>query len=89
MNDLESGDGAPGEGHVSNFLDALRSGKPSDLTCDVGEGYLSGSLPALANVSYRTGHSLSFDGGREEITDNSEANALLQRSYRKPFVLPV
>jgi len=31
---------------------------------------------------------LEFDPEREVITNNSEANALLTREYREPYVVP-
>lgn len=74
--------------HWANFLDAIRSGKDSDLHCDILEGHLSTSLCHLANISYRVGRSLKFDGKTETFVNDRDADALLTRNYRKPFVVP-
>lgn len=77
---------APGSGgHYANFIAALRSGKKEDLTCDIHEGYYSTVLPLLANISYRTGQQLTFDGAKEKFVKNKKADKLLTRNYRKPY----
>jgi predicted dehydrogenase len=80
--------GAGGEGHLANFICALRSGKKEDLTCDIEVGYMSSVLPHLANISYRLGRNLTFDGNKEKFVGDSKANQMLTRKYRKPYVVP-
>jgi predicted dehydrogenase len=81
--------GAGGAGHVGNFIYALRTGRNEDLTCHVSEGHMSTALPHLANISYRLGRSLRFDGRREKFVGDSQANRMLKRaSYRSPYVVP-
>jgi predicted dehydrogenase len=82
-----NGDGG-GENHIHNFHRAVRSRKVSDLTADIEEGHYSSALCHLANVSYRLGRSLEFDPKTETFKDDKEANALLSRRYRSPFVIP-
>ena len=77
-----------GGGHYGNFIDAIRSGKDADLNCNITEGYMSAVLPALANISYRLGRELRFDGGTEKFVKDPEANKMLTRDYRKPYVVP-
>ncbi|MHC4568540.1 MAG: hypothetical protein ACYTE3_22610 [Planctomycetota bacterium] len=43
----------------------------------------------LANISYRLGRSLDFDPVEQRFVNDDEANAMLTRKYRKPFVVPV
>ena len=74
--------------HYQNFIDAIRAGDPKKVTCDVMEGHLSSALPHLANISYRVGHSLVFDGKSERFVDDKKADALLTREYRKGFEIP-
>jgi predicted dehydrogenase len=74
-----------GSEHFANFLDAIRSGKDSDLTCDILEGHMSAALPHLANISYRLGRGLQFDGAKEKFVNDREADRMLTREYRKPF----
>ena len=71
-----------------NFIDAIRANDPKMLTCDILEGHLSSSLPHLANISYRVGRALQFDGKTETVVGDAEANKLLTREYRKPYVIP-
>ena len=71
--------------HYQNFADAIRANDPKKLTCDVMEGHLSSSLPHLANISYRVGRQLQFDGKTETFVNDREADKLLSREYRKGF----
>ena len=74
--------------HYANFVDAIRAGDPKKLTCDILEGHLSASLPHLANISYRVGRSLTFDGKTEKCVGDAEADRLLTRAYRQGFAVP-
>jgi predicted dehydrogenase len=74
--------------HFSNFLDAIRSGKDDTLRCDIAEGFYSSALPHLANISYRLGRELKFMGENEKFANDSEADTLLTRVYRKPYIVP-
>ena len=47
--------GGSDQQHFDNFVKAARSGKHSDLNCDVEEGHLSAALCHLGNISYRHG----------------------------------
>ena len=76
------------ENHYTNFLDAIRAGKDSILHCDINEGFYSSALPHLANISYRMGRELKFMGDYEKFANDPEADALLTRRYRRPFVVP-
>ncbi len=77
-----------GSSHYGNFIDAIRSGKNEDLHCDINEGFMSAALPALANISYRLKRELTFDGAKEKFVNDPEADKLLTREYRKPYVVP-
>jgi len=74
--------------HYQNFVDAIRAGDPGAVTCDVLQGHLSSSLPHLANISYQVGRGLAFDGATESFPHDEDANRLLTRPYREPFVVP-
>ena len=75
--------------HYQNFVDAIRANDPKLLTCDILEGHLSSALPHLANISYRVGHPLVFDGKTETFVDDKKADKLLTREYRKGFEMQV
>jgi predicted dehydrogenase len=78
-----------GGSHYQNFIDAIRAGDPTKLTCDVTEGHFSSALPHLANIAYRIGRSLVFDAKNETIKGDKEADNLLTREYRKGFEIKV
>jgi predicted dehydrogenase len=81
--------GTGGSGHYGNFIGAVRSGKKSDLTCDIEVGHRSSCLAHLGNISYMLGRELAFDGKREKFVDDPEANGLLKRKQqRAPYVVP-
>ncbi len=77
-----------GTEHFANFLDAIRSGKDETLNCQIKEGFISSALPLLANISYRLGRELTFDGAKEKFIKDKEADALLTRKYRNPYFVP-
>jgi len=79
---------ASGDPHFANFIDAVRSRKAENLTAEIEEGHLSASLCHLANISFRVGRSLRFDAQKERFIGDSEADALLRRRYRPPFIVP-
>jgi predicted dehydrogenase len=74
--------------HYQNFVDAIRANDPKMLTCDATEGHLSSSLPHLANIAYRVGRALTFNGQREQFVGDADADRLLTREYRRGFELP-
>jgi predicted dehydrogenase len=76
-----------GGNHFQNFLDAVRSRKPSDLNAEIEEGAMSTVLVHLANISYRLGRTLNFDPKTQTCIGDAEANRMLTRKYREPFVV--
>jgi hypothetical protein len=74
--------------HHANFIDAIRSGKDGTLHCPLTDGFYSSALPALANISYRLGRSLKFDAAAGKFANDREADAMLTRVYRQPYVVP-
>ncbi|HZS04262.1 MAG TPA: Gfo/Idh/MocA family oxidoreductase [Blastocatellia bacterium] len=72
----------------ANFIQVVKSRKREEQNADIEEGHLSSALVHLANISYRTGRSLNFDPKTEQIIGDKEANAMLRRNYRAPFVVP-
>jgi hypothetical protein len=49
---------------------------------------MSACLPALANISYRLGRQLKFDGATEKFIKDKAADKMLTRDYREPYVVP-
>jgi predicted dehydrogenase len=74
--------------HRENFIAAVRSREAGDLSAGILEGHVSSSLCHLANLSYRLQRALRFDPEAERFVGDEEANRLLTRRYRPPFVMP-
>ena len=74
--------------HYQNFIDAIRANDPSLLRGNAEEGHYSCALVHLANTSYRLGRSLNFDPQTQRYIGDDEANKMLTRDYRSPFVVP-
>jgi predicted dehydrogenase len=72
--------------HMANFLAACKSRNPKDLHDPIDNAHLSAGLCHLANISYRTGHKLTIEGG-PKFTGDAAANKLITRDYRKPYVV--
>jgi len=77
-----------GTEHWANFIDAIRSGNNETLNCDIIDGHFSSALPHLANISYRLGRELKFKGDYEKFANDPEADTMLTRNYREPYVVP-
>ena len=82
----QSGSGETG--HYINFIDAIRSGKHETLHCDINDGFYSSALPAMANISYRLGRSLKYSNETKRFVNDPDADNMLTRVYRKPYVVP-
>ena len=80
--------GSAGGNHYENFVQAVRTRDASTLNCSIEVGHTSAAMCHLANISYRLGRSLEFDPEQERFTNDEEANQMLSRSYRNPFVIP-
>lgn len=74
--------------HFDNFFSAIKSGKDEDLNCDVIESHYSCVPVYMANIAYKLNRKLHFLGEYEKFVNDSEANELLTRDYRYPFIVP-
>ena len=72
--------------HMLDFLKAIND--KSRPVADIEEGHISTASCILANLSMETGRPLVYDPKKREVVGDKEATALLQRSYRKPWVHP-
>jgi predicted dehydrogenase len=72
--------------HQLDFLKAIATrGKP---VADIEQGHISTASCILANLSMQLGRSLTWDAEKHEVVGDAEANKLLSRPYRKPWVHP-
>ena len=74
--------------HFRNFFQAMRSRRSKDLNADVEIGVISASLAHIANISYRLGKKLPFDPKTMTFPGEPEANRMLTRPYRAPYIVP-
>jgi len=73
-------------GHLKDFLAAIeRRGRP---VADIEQGHISSASCILANLSMRLGRTLVWDAENGQVVGDAEANALLRRPYRAPWVHP-
>jgi predicted dehydrogenase len=77
---------AAGGSHEGNFLECVKNRKPPNSEVEIGR--LSTTLTHLANISYKLGRDVRFDPKTETFPGDSEANRLLTKEYRAPYVLP-
>lgn len=85
----EPGPTGRGSGNMfANFVDTIRTRDRAKLEGDITEGHRSCALIHLANISYRLGRTLDFDPKTERVIGDAEANKMLTRDYRSPFVVP-
>ncbi|HET6883493.1 MAG TPA: gfo/Idh/MocA family oxidoreductase, partial [Pirellulales bacterium] len=55
---------------------------------DIEQGFISTTSCILANLSMKLGRSLAFDPTIGKIPHDDQANELLKRTYRGPWVHP-
>ena len=79
--------GVPIPSHMQNFLDSIRSRKPTKAHAEIA--HHTCGLIHLGEIAYRTKSVLQFDPKAEKITNNPKANEMLSKDYREPFGLPV
>lgn len=73
--------------HMENFLKAVKSRNHKDLNAEIEIGAISAGLCHLANISYRTGKKLDFDSSKMKFVGTPDADKLMTRDYRKPYVV--
>ena len=83
---LEQHVAAANRAHQRDFLAAIESrGKP---VADIEQGHISSASCILANVAAGLGRTLEWDAEKGRVVGDEEANRLLKRPYREPWVHP-
>jgi len=77
-----------GGDHYKNFADAARARDKKMLNGPVETAHLASSLAHLGNIAYRLGRTLEFDPQKEMFVGDKQANAMLTRKYRAPYLIP-
>ena len=85
----EPGETGSGIGnHYENFVKAIREPDPATFNKGIEDGFYSCAVIHLGNIAYRLGRTLTFDPATLRFPNDAEANALLTREYRAPYVVP-
>jgi predicted dehydrogenase len=72
--------------HMLDLLHAIATqGRP---VADIEEGHISTASCILANLSMKLGRSLAWDAEKQRVLHDDEANRLLRRPYRRPWIHP-
>jgi predicted dehydrogenase len=73
-------------GHMKDLVSCIETrAKP---VADIEQGFISTTSCILANLSMQLGRSLAWDPVQGRVVGDEEANRLLQRPYRSPWVHP-
>jgi predicted dehydrogenase len=84
--DLERHVASAIRGHMQDWLNCtVTRQKP---VADIEEGVISSVACILANLSQQLGRTLTWDPIKQEVVGDPEANQLLRRPYRAPWVHP-
>lgn len=71
----------------ADFLSAIESNRQP--ACDIESSHRASVLPLLGMISYKLGRGIHWDGTKENILSDPDANALLKREYRGEWEYPV
>jgi predicted dehydrogenase len=71
--------------HHSNWLDCIKTRQTP--IADVAIGHRSATVCHIGNIALRLGRSLTWDPVAQTFPTDKEAASMLQREYRKPWVL--
>ena len=83
----QSNDLQPHVSHLDNFFACIESRQRPNA--DIEDGHQSAVLCHLGNISSRLGgRKLSYDAKSETFVNDAEANQLLKRPGRDPWVIP-
>jgi predicted dehydrogenase len=72
--------------HLKNLLECRQTGQRP--VADIEQGYISTTMCILANIAMKLGRTLEWDHEQGLVVGDDEANALLRRPYRAPWVHP-
>lgn len=70
----------------ADFLDGIRTNRRP--TCDIEIAHRSTTMSLLGMLSLKLGRSVKWDADKEQTIGDDEANTLLSRPYRAPWVYP-
>lgn len=84
--DLELHAAEANRAHQRDFLKAI-AGRTKPIA-DIEQGHISTASCLLANIAMQVGRTLNWDPVKHECVGDAEANKLLRKPYRQPWVHP-
>jgi predicted dehydrogenase len=84
--DMELHAATANRAHMKNFLNAIADLKRP--VADIEQGHISTASCILANIAMQLGRTLTWDPAKHQVVGDEEANKLLRRPYRQPWVHP-
>ena len=72
--------------HVQNFFDCVRSRQKP--VADVEIGHRSITACQLGVIAYKVGRQIHWDAEQERTIGDDEAQKLVSKQYRPPWLLP-
>ncbi|MBO0939948.1 Gfo/Idh/MocA family oxidoreductase [Fibrella sp. HMF5335] len=70
----------------ADFMAAIRTNRPP--ICDIEIGHRSTNMALLGMLSLKVGRSIAWDGDKQQVVNDPEANTLLSRAYRGEWQYP-
>lgn len=71
----------------ADFLEAIQKNKRP--VCDIQNGYEATNMSLLGMLSLKLGRSIEWDGAKQIVINDDEANKHLQRAYRGEWQYPI
>ncbi len=72
-------------GHHQQWIEACKTGKPTDCNFDYAGQMIEQMLLGL--VAYKAGTRIEYDAAAGRVTNNEKANEYLRREYREGWKL--
>ena len=76
-----------GPNHAEVFIQNVRN--HTRPFADVEAGHHGTNPGHLMNIAWKVGRQIRWDGGKQQVIDDPEADALVTKQYRKPWTLEV
>jgi len=83
------GGGKEFDGHLRNFIDAIKAGNSDQLNAPIRDAFYSTNLCHLGNIGTRVGRVLVPDLEKLQCAGDQEATAMFTRDYRSGYELPL
>ena len=70
----------------AEFIEAIEAGR--EPIADIENSHYATNMSLLAMMSYKLGRSVQWDGIKQNVVNDPEAEKLMSQEYRQPWVYP-